>query len=201
MDLSGIESCTTSSFAVFRAVAREAARWPGIPLLLCSPGPAIADLLAAPSSFATMAVYPTVEAAVARIGWGPSSPAIVDDLLPTVGAARRAREIVTEACVRWDLLHLIGPACVIVSELVANAVEHASTLITVRITLRPRAMHIAVQDGSPKPPILSSGGGRYGAACGLRLVDAEAQSWGHLATADGKVVWAVLARSPADHGS
>jgi hypothetical protein len=33
-------------------------------------------------------------------------------------------------------------------------------------------------------------------ARGLRLVDAEASTWGHLATADGKAVWATFPRTP-----
>jgi anti-anti-sigma regulatory factor len=199
LDLSGVETCSPTSFAAFRLVAREAARWPAIPVLMCAPSPAVARLLTGPAAFAGLTVHPTVEAAAARIGWGPAAPAIVDDLLPVAGAARRAREMVTEACARWDLPHLVGPACVVVSELVNNAVEHAGTMITVRITVRPRALHIAVQDGSPEPPVLDGPGPRE-AARGLRLIDAEAFAWGHSATIDGKVVWASLSRERAGRG-
>ena len=44
-----------------------------------------------------------------------------------VGAARQARELVTEACARWELTDLVGPACTIVTELVNNVVVHAQT--------------------------------------------------------------------------
>ena len=186
VDLSGIEVWDAPAFAVLRALAREAG--PEIPMLVCAPSPAVTAVIGPTSG----PVYPSVDDAAARIGQGP---AVADDLLPLVGAGRRAREIVTETCLRWELPHLVGPACVVVSELVNNAVEHAGTMITLRLTLRPRYLHLVVQDGSTAPPVLGGPGPRA-VARGLRLVDAEASTWGHLTTADGKVVWATFARTP-----
>jgi hypothetical protein len=68
-------------------------------------------------------------------------------------------------------------------------------MITLRLMLRPGYLHLVVQDGSTAPPVLGGPGPRA-VARGLRLVDAEASTWGHLATADGKVVWATFPRTP-----
>jgi len=120
-------------------------------------------------------------------------PSLTDQLLPTSGAARHARDLVTEACARWDLPGLVGPASLVADELVTNGVEHAGTLMTLRISHRPPYLYVAVVDGSPEPPrlrplpALTAPRGR-----GLMLVDAIASHWGWLASSEGKVVWATL---------
>jgi hypothetical protein len=198
VDLSGLSFCHVRAHGVFHAFARNAARWPAIPVVLCAPSPdAAAMLLRGQVLLASMPVCATAEDAIELVGSGPPTPVVYDDLLPVSGASRRARELVTEACLRWDLPDLIGPACIVASELVNNAVEHAGTMLRVRITLRRRHLHVAVSDGSGAPPVLGrsarGNGGR-----GLRLVDAIANSWGHLPTGDGKVVWAALRRADAE---
>jgi anti-sigma regulatory factor (Ser/Thr protein kinase) len=112
------------------------------------------------------------------------------ELEPVVQAARRARELVTEACTRWDLPDLTGPAHTAVTELVNNAVVHAGTPMTVGLTVQGRELHIAVRDYSHRPPQVSQPtpyGGR-----GLRLLEAVASGWGCTPLDDGKVVWAVV---------
>jgi anti-sigma regulatory factor (Ser/Thr protein kinase) len=97
--------------------------------------------------------------------------------------------------VRWGLPHLVAPASLVVSELVSNVVDHAHTMMTMRLSLRRRYLNIAVTDGSPAEPVapadLPASGAR---GRGLFLVDATASSWGWLPTDGGKVVWAALAR-------
>ncbi|MFI5894970.1 ATP-binding protein [Actinoplanes sp. NPDC051513] len=121
------------------------------------------------------------------------SPSLTDQLLPASGAARHARDLVTEACAMWDLPDLVGPASLVADELVTNGVEHAGTLMTLRISHRAHQLHLAVGDGSPEPPRLrpppapTAPRGR-----GLMLVDAIASHWGWLPSIEGKVVWATL---------
>ncbi|HEX5199152.1 ATP-binding protein [Paractinoplanes rhizophilus] len=119
---------------------------------------------------------------------------LTDQLLPATGAARHARNMVTEACALWDLPDLIGPASLVADELVTNGVEHAGTLMTLQISRRGRGLHLALGDGSPAPPRLppppspTEPRGR-----GLMLVDAIATRWGWLPAGEGgKVVWATL---------
>ena len=108
------------------------------------------------------------------------------------GACRRARDLAGDACRRWNLPELAGPARLVLSELVGNVVRHAGTPMEVTLTLRRPFLHVAVTDGSPEPvaarrPDQLAEGGR-----GLLLVRNLTQRWGSLPTGDGKVVWAML---------
>jgi anti-anti-sigma factor len=191
VDLSRMTVADSSALAAFAALAKQAARWPGIPFLLCCASTAVVRLLTG-GLFRSLSVCPTLADAESQLRQGPATAMLTEDLLPVSGAGRRARELVTDACARWGLPHLAGSACILATELVANAAAHAGTMLQLRIALRRRHLHLAVRDGSPAPPRRRSpdlDGGR-----GLLLVDAVALAWGHLLTADGKVVWATLAR-------
>jgi anti-anti-sigma regulatory factor/anti-sigma regulatory factor (Ser/Thr protein kinase) len=202
VDVSGLRIGDAGALAVFAETAREATRWPGAPLLLCRPGPETAAVLGASSVVHHLPVFPTLEAAMAGIDGHPALSQLRLDLQPTVGAARRARQLVTEACARWDVPYLVGPACTVVTELVNNAVVHAGTPMEVVIQLRERHVNISVRDASPEPPrpggpvAPTAPGGR-----GLMMVEAVAAYWGHQASDGGKVVWAVLRTTDNGHGS
>jgi len=191
IDLAGLSVGDRLALSVFTTVSRQAARWPGIPVLYCSPSPEVRTLLAG-GAYRRLPIVDSLAEARRRARDETTLPALIDDLLPIAGAARQARNVVAEACLCWGLLDLVAPASVIVGELVTNVVEHASTMATLRISLRPRFVTVAVQDGSTSPPRLAAPGGSGGR--GLRLVEAMAHSWGWLPTDGGKVVWAALSR-------
>ncbi|GIE35364.1 hypothetical protein Ait01nite_084090 [Actinoplanes italicus] len=163
----------------------------GTLVLVCKPDSATAAVLKAAATERPSPMYATVAKALSAL-------AVRNDLrevlLPVSGAARRARDIVTEACVMWDVAQLVAPATIVVSELVTNVVMHARTMMTLQVALRPRYLYLAVADGSPAVPLprtevrLDVIGGR-----GLRLVDHAADRWGHRRRHDGKVVWARFA--------
>ncbi|MDG4823031.1 ATP-binding protein [Asanoa sp. WMMD1127] len=118
------------------------------------------------------------------------------DLEPLTGAARRARELVTEACARWELPAVAGPACIVVTELVNNVVAHAHTAMTVLVGrgVDGDHLHLSVRDWSTALPVYAgpvpttSYGGR-----GLLLIESVALRWGVTDLPDGKVVWSVVA--------
>ena len=177
-----------AAVGVLRELARDAADWPGCHLLLCagSDAPAWRDT--------GLPVWPAPEEALAALGAPEPRRFLRTPLEPVIGAARRSRELVTEACGRWDLPDLAGPACIVVTEMVNNVIAHAHTSMTVLLALRGESMSVAVRDhstlvphftGSPVP--VTSYGGR-----GLLLIDSVAQRWGSLPLDDGKVVWALL---------
>ena len=121
------------------------------------------------------------------------------DLPPQVGAARRSREAITEACVRWDRPDLAGSACIVATEMVNNVVAHARTPMIVLLAAHAAGMSVAVRDRSATVPSFTgvpvaptSYGGR-----GMLLIDSVADRWGSLVLADGKVVWALLSDEPA----
>ncbi|MEV6846982.1 ATP-binding protein [Actinoplanes sp. NPDC051411] len=192
VDVAGLTVEEPLALAVFSAVNRQAARWPGIPVLYCGPAQPVRDMLAR-GAYRRLPVADTVAQARGRAGVdGLTVPSLIDDLLPLPGAPRQARDVATEACLRWDLPDLVGAATVIASELVTNVVDHAGTMATMRISLRPRFVTIGVRDGSTVEPRRGTPG-PYGGR-GLLLVEAMAHSWGWLPVDGGKVVWASLSR-------
>ena len=192
VDLPGLSVEDPLALAVFSAVNRQAARWPGIPVIYCTPTLSVRDLLAN-GAYRRLPVAVSVDAARTCIrAAGESMPSLIDDLLPIAGAARQARNIATEACSRWDLPELIAPASVIAGELVTNVIDHANTMATLRISLRKHYVTIGVRDGSTEEPRLAGPGPAGGR--GLMLVEAMAHSWGWLPVDGGKVVWASLSR-------
>jgi anti-anti-sigma regulatory factor len=195
VDISGLTVIDPMAPTVFAAVNRQAGRWPGIPVVFFGSGPA-ADAMLRAAAFRRMTTLPSLASARERVlSRTIREPgAISEELLPVSGAARHARDVVTDACLRWDLPHLVAPASLVVTELVGNAVDHAHTMMTLRITRWERYFFIAVRDGSTQEPKTDvklpeayTVGGR-----GLYLVDATAHSWGCLPARDGKVVWASL---------
>jgi anti-anti-sigma regulatory factor len=195
VDLSGFAVGEPLALAVFTAVVRQAARWPGVPVLFCAPTPATRAVLNQ-DGYHRLPVFHSVSAARRHIGTDQRTlTSLTEELLPVFGAPRQARNFATDACLRWDLAHLVAPASLIVSELVSNVVDHAHTMATLRLSLRHRYLAIAVRDGSPDEPVKSAGlppDARTGR--GLVLVEESAHSWGWLPTDGGKVVWASLAR-------
>jgi anti-anti-sigma regulatory factor len=189
VDVSRLTVADPEALSVFTVVAEEATAWPGARLIFCEPPPR--DVAAWRGS--GVAVTPTRQDAVARLGPPAPDNRLAADMEPAVGAARRARELVTEACARWERPELAGSACIVVTELVNNVVAHALTPMTVSVALRGADMLIAVRDYSRAEPRFvgvvppTSYGGR-----GLLLIDTVASRWGSTALADGKAVWAVL---------
>ncbi|MBO3744213.1 ATP-binding protein [Actinoplanes flavus] len=192
VDLTATVVTEPASVSVFLAAARQASLWPGIPLLLAVPDPALARSLT--SGYKRLPVYPSVPEAL-DAPMRRHKPTIRDTLLPASGAARHARALVTEGCLRWELPHLVGPACVVAGELVTNAVVHAQTMIDFRLTLGRRYLIVAVRDGSDAVPVLPPAPSDDPAdSRGLLLVSAMADRWGILPAQGGKVVWATLSR-------
>ncbi len=195
VDLSEMHPAEPTALAVFTAVVRHAARWPGTPVLFCSPAPATRALLDR-GRFGALPVHDSVAEALAVLDEGRTSMrSISDQLLPISGAVRHARNLATEACSAWDLPHLVGPASLVVSELVSNAIEHAGTMMTVSFDRWPRHLNVTVRDGSPELPQLRPLG-ELVKGHGLVLVKSVASRWGCLPTRDGKAVWATFVTAP-----
>lgn len=192
VDVSELRVQEPAALSIFSAVAREAAEWSAGQLLLWAPHDP--DGMWQKSD---VVLSPTQQAALAQLGAPPPISRLGAALDPVVGASRQARELVTEACGRWDLPELAGSACIAVTEMVNNVVAHAGTPMNVWLTLRGGSLQIAVRDYSPEAPKYAglvsptSPGGR-----GLLLISTVARRWGSTQLDRGKVVWAVL--HPAD---
>ncbi|MEU8297732.1 ATP-binding protein [Micromonospora sp. NPDC048909] len=190
-DLTDLRFTDPAARAVFADVHREVVDWPAAGLLVCDPAAAGHPALAG------VPVWPTLDGAMAALAESPKAAVLNTDLAPVLGAARQARELVTDGCRRWGMPALAEPGSIAVTEMVNNVVAHARTPMTVRLAPDGGLLHLAVRDHSSRQPTfaglapLTSTGGR-----GLLLIDTVARRWGSSPVPDGKVVWCVL--HPAD---
>ncbi|MCD7443654.1 ATP-binding protein [Streptomyces lincolnensis] len=147
-----------------------------------------------------------------RQGLPPLDPAAVSSAascaLPArYEAVREARQFTRRTLDQWDLGDRFDDVCLVVSELVTNALRHALPANTPRPAEQsaPVRLHLmrwterlvcAVRDPSDESPVardtddFSAESGR-----GLFLVDSFADSWGWhplAGTISGKVVWAMF---------
>ncbi|SCG75040.1 ATP-binding protein [Micromonospora coxensis] len=191
VDLGGVRVTDRLALSVFAAACRRAADWPAVPVVLCSPPPDAAAWLAESTACRVVPVRRNC-AEAAELAGASASPRLRMRLEPVATACRKARELVAEACGRWNVPELAGPASLVLSELVGNVVRHAHTPMQVTLTLRRPYLQVSVADGSPTAaragcPELRAEGGR-----GLLLVREVAQRWGSSPLGDGKVVWALV---------
>jgi anti-anti-sigma regulatory factor len=196
IDLSGLRVDGDLPLVVFRAVRRHAASWPAIPVLVCSPPPALADQLARVSVDGVLPVFPDRASGLAVIR-SPSIARADRQLTPSVGAPEQARTLMVEICEAWNLPELVDPARLVASELVTNAILHAWGPPQLSAVLRRAYLHLIVRDESPDPPVRRAippmaGLTRTLSGWGMNLVAVTAHAWGHLANDTGKAVWAML---------
>jgi hypothetical protein len=109
---------------------------------------------------------------------------------------------VVQTCRDIDRDDLVECAELGVSELVTNALLHATPPLTVRVRGTAEHPRVEVHDGSPEPPIMPTAGeaeeddllltfGR-----GLGIVARCATAWGVDLEADGKTIWFAPATQP-----
>ena len=117
-------------------------------------------------------------------------------LAPHPTAPRASRDFVSRTLLDWRLSQHIPAACLVVSELVTNAMTHAGTDIDLTVAEHLKAIRVAVRDHSPGLPIQQHDAGDvYGR--GMTIVAELSRAWGVLPdAAGGKVVWAVIDTAP-----
>ena len=104
--------------------------------------------------------------------------------VPNIGVARRFVASTVGDTPRRPELE------VLTSEVVANAVTHAGTDVTVQVQSVNGRARVEVHDGCDDLPELQVPGARLRTGRGLAIVDALADAWGYRRIAgDGKVVW------------
>jgi DNA-binding NarL/FixJ family response regulator len=106
------------------------------------------------------------------------------------GSPAEARELVRDLLERWGRPELVEDAALVVSELVANAVEHARSSARVAVRRSDGGIRIEVRDdghGTPdlRPPDVGSLRGR-----GLRIISSVCTAWGVITHDGSKTVWA-----------
>ncbi len=130
-----------------------------------------------------------------RLGWSRQLP-----LPPSGRAPGLARQAARDALAAWRLEELTDTAVLLVSELVTNAIQHASaggSAIVLRLETAGGWLRIEVHDPDPGEPTPRPLAGLEESGFGLVLVDTMADKWGVRQTANGKAVWAELDTQPA----
>ena len=192
VDLSAVTFDDPQVLLLFGALARRAGIWPGIPVILVAPDPGQRTALHRQAVDRQVAVCASRDEAMVLAHGAPQPLRLHESLLPIPGAARRGRDLATEVCLRWQLPDLVGPASIIASELVTNAVQHAGTPLVLMLARTSRYLHVAVRDNDPRPAVLRHPSLLATAGRGLLIVQRTALSWGSSPAQDGKVVWATL---------
>lgn len=106
-------------------------------------------------------------------------------------SAATARKLATAFAQRHHLGDdLADSICLVVSELVTNAVLHARTDVVLSLELRPGVVRIGVRDGSLATLAIRNYSAEAITGRGLGVVEALSRAWGAVAEGDGKLVWA-----------
>ncbi|MFE9093898.1 ATP-binding protein [Streptomyces sp. NPDC007264] len=112
------------------------------------------------------------------------------------GAVRTARAVVRGRLRTWGLEELGDVAVLLVSELVTNALRHATGPIGVRLVRPdspPATLLVEVSDPLPDPPRERSARSDDENGRGLQLVAHASRRWGTRPGDAGKTVWFELA--------
>ncbi len=196
VDLSHVLVRELLALAVFPSVRRQTADWPPVPLLVCCLDPRTVPPRHRRRWLGETTVFDNLAEAEAAATRPDLLDRRVHAWLPlSIEAPVRARELVAIACRAWGIEHLLPAAEVIVSELAANAICHASGIPRLVIVRGDRYLHLVMRDGSRRMPVMVDDEAFDVAAehgRGLRLVRDLAASWGAQAGGDGKAVWATL---------
>ncbi|MFC5215127.1 ATP-binding protein [Streptomyces coerulescens] len=117
----------------------------------------------------------TTEIAIPRI----AEPTTASLTMPAaLHSARKARTFTAQAMRRWGGAEdIVEAAVLIVCELTTNAIRHGSGPVTLRLLLKPHALHIEVHDGSVLPPVKRTARRDEDSGRGMLIVDALADTW------------------------
>jgi hypothetical protein len=117
------------------------------------------------------------------------------DLRPTDRSIPAARHLVTEMLAAWQTPHDRTDAALLVTELVANVVDHVGGehSLTIELGLSDGWLRISVADGSAVRPVVRELDAESPRGRGLRMVQSIADRWGAEDHRGGKRVWFELA--------
>ncbi|GIM89690.1 ATP-binding protein [Paractinoplanes toevensis] len=200
VDLTGLEDPTGASLSFWLALWRQARFGAeAVHLAFCLPATTALSRRLRNHQGPQPRVLDTVAAARMAIADRMSrADRLQTRLDPQPVSIRAARNLVMQACHAWHLPGLLEDTWLVVSELAANAVEHACTDFIVTVARGGTGLHVAIHDcvsRFPRPSGSELAGpqaslGERGR--GLRLVHTVAAAWGAMPTRNGKVVWATV---------
>jgi hypothetical protein len=192
-DISDTWEChATGALRLLATAGAHSRYWPGIPVAVACRDPQVREALRAKPLADHLIVVPSRRLALATI-LRTRSPSVVSlALAPHPTAPRAASDFVNGFLRDRRLGSLIQPACLVVTELVTNAMIHAGTDIELSVAAHQDAVRLTVRDRCPAPPrrpSQSSGSQRLG----LGIFAGLSTACGVMPAVDGgKAVWVVL---------
>ncbi|MFC7649140.1 ATP-binding protein [Streptosporangium lutulentum] len=103
-------------------------------------------------------------------------------------SASKARRFIRSTLTGWGLSSIADNTELMVSELVANAIEHGHGQVELRL-LRGPTLLCEVSDHSPDVPVMREASTTDDTGRGLYLINWLAHRWGSRMTPKGKIVW------------
>ncbi|MEV8376714.1 ATP-binding protein [Kribbella sp. NPDC056861] len=188
------------TLSVFTAVARQTSAWSGIPLILVTGRQHDRQVQLHSTVVAQfIPVFDDLASALVSMNSPPARQLTRLRLAPEPGSSAAARRYVSATCQLWRCEDALEDAVAIVSELVANVVQHAGTDAVLRLEFRRQLLTVAVSDGNAKLPVLRPLTDSAECGRGLGIVAGLATAWGANPTSSGgKIVWATIRVSSPD---
>ncbi|MGZ8766185.1 MAG: ATP-binding protein [Acidimicrobiia bacterium] len=120
----------------------------------------------------------------------------VETVLPATSASPGvARRFVGAVLRRWQTdSATVEDAQLLVSELVTNAVVHASSEVRLSVSVRGERLRVEVADRDSRLPRMRAVESESTEGRGLGIVDGVADAWGSDSRPGGKAVWFELAQ-------
>lgn len=136
------------------------------------------------------AAYTADDAALlmARLGGLPEGSSASWTFSAGSYAVRRARALVRDTLLAWELDGIVDEAVLLVSELVTNSLRYAHGPIGVRM-VRGGSLLVEVSDPLPDPPRARNATADDEGGRGIQLVARESRRWGTRRGPMGKTVW------------
>ena len=166
------------------ALEKAVADWPDLESAADS---VLATLLPDPDDYAD-----DVTLLLARIPRTPATTACTE-LAAVPAGVGRGRHFLRRTLDAWNRPDLADTACLLASELLANAVRHAGGPLRLRLRLDGEELSVEVRDSSPAVPHARHAGPEQESGRGLLLVQTLATAWGTRPDGEGKTVWFSLA--------
>ena len=107
------------------------------------------------------------------------------------------RRFTRQTLTAWQHTDLADTACLLVSEILTNAVHHARQMIGLRLHHTAREVIAEITDDNTQLPQRTLPAAADESGRGLTLVEALAGTWGARLSSTGKTVWFTLAIDPA----
>lgn len=173
---------------------RHVESWPAVPLLfVCRDDARWAEIQRQPEARFLVRSTSLLHAWSLLHGL-PEDRHVSATLPPDARAARAARQFLSRACEDWATPQHLSTGPLVVSELVANAVEHTDGPVDVHLAEHDGELRIGVRDHADRPPVTRDEDPDATSGRGLRIVQSLSRATGALpAAGGGKLVWAVLA--------